>query len=79
MPRVLIVEDDRNIGNLVRSYLERDGYRVAWVRSGEDGAGASWTGMRPDLVVLDIMLPGMDGLDVLRRVCARLRRCRSSC
>ena len=34
---ILIVEDDRNIGDLVRTYLERDGYRVVWVRSGEDG------------------------------------------
>ena len=34
---ILIVEDDRNIGNLVRTYLERDGYGVVWVRSGEDG------------------------------------------
>ena len=34
---ILIVEDDHNIGNLVRTYLERDGYTVVWVRSGEEG------------------------------------------
>jgi DNA-binding response OmpR family regulator len=64
---VLIVEDDRNIGNLVRQYLERDGYRVAWVRSGEDGL-AELARLRPDLVVLDVGLPGIDGFEVCRRV-----------
>src|SRR5450756_218636 len=38
---VLIVEDDHNIGNLVRTYLERDGYGVVWVRSGEEGLALS--------------------------------------
>jgi DNA-binding response OmpR family regulator len=64
---ILIVEDDRNIGNLVRQYLERDGYRVAWVRSGEDGL-AELERRRPDLVVLDVGLPGIDGFEVCRRV-----------
>jgi DNA-binding response OmpR family regulator len=64
---VLIVEDDRNIGNLVRQYLERDGYRVAWVRSGEDGL-AELVRQRPDLVVLDVGLPGIDGFEVCRRI-----------
>ena len=50
---ILIVEDDRNIGNLVRTYLERDGYRVVWVRSGEDGL-AELERQRPGLVVLDV-------------------------
>jgi DNA-binding response OmpR family regulator len=64
---ILIVEDDRNIGHLVRQYLERDGYRVTWVRSGEDGL-ADLDGQRPDLVVLDVGLPGSDGLEVCRRI-----------
>ena len=64
---ILIVEDDRNIGNLVRQYLERDGYRVAWVRSGEDGLD-ELERQRPDLVVLDVGLPGIDGFEVCRRV-----------
>jgi two-component system, OmpR family, response regulator len=64
---ILIVEDDRNIGNLVRQYLERDGYRVAWVRSGEDGL-AELERQRPDLVVLDVGLPGIDGFEVCRRI-----------
>lgn len=64
---ILIVEDDRNIGNLVRQYLERDGYRVWLVRSGEEGL-AELERQRPDLVVLDVGLPGIDGFEVCRRV-----------
>ena len=67
---ILIVEDDRNIGHLVRQYLERDGYRVTWVRSGEDGL-AALDRQRPDLVVLDVGLPGIDGFEVCRRIRAR--------
>ena len=64
---ILIVEDDRNIGDLVRRYLERDGYRVTWVRNGEDGL-AEIDRLRPDLVVLDVGLPGIDGFEVCRRI-----------
>jgi DNA-binding response OmpR family regulator len=67
---ILIVEDDRNIGNLVRTYLERDGYRVVWVRSGEEGL-AELERQRPGLVVLDVGLPGIDGFEVCRRIRAR--------
>jgi DNA-binding response OmpR family regulator len=67
---ILIVEDDRNIGNLVRTYLERDGYRVVWVRSGEDGL-VELERQRPGLVVLDVGLPGIDGFEVCRRIRAR--------
>ncbi len=64
---ILIVEDDRNIGYLVKTYLERDGYRVVWVRSGEDGL-AEMERQHPGLVVLDVGLPGIDGFEVCRRV-----------
>jgi two-component system, OmpR family, response regulator len=64
---ILIIEDDRNIGDLVRRYLERDGYRVAWVRSGEDGL-VELARQAPDLVVLDVGLPGIDGFEVCRRI-----------
>ena len=65
--RILIVEDDRNIGHLVQTYLERDGYRVVWVRSGEDGL-VEVERQRPGLVVLDVGLPGIDGFEVCRRI-----------
>ena len=67
---ILIVEDDRNIGNLVRTYLERDGYSVLWVRSGEE-ALAELDRHPLSLVVLDVGLPGIDGFEVCRRIRAR--------
>jgi DNA-binding response OmpR family regulator len=67
---VLIVEDDHNIGCLVRTYLERDGYGVVWVRSGEE-ALAELERHPLSLVVLDVGLPGIDGFEVCRRVRAR--------
>ncbi len=54
---VLIVEDEFNIGKLVRTYLERDGYEVVWVRSGEDGL-VELERHDIDLIVLDVGLPG---------------------
>jgi DNA-binding response OmpR family regulator len=64
---ILIIEDDRNIGHLVQTYLERDGYRVVWVRNGEDGL-AELERQHPGLVVLDVGLPGIDGFEVCRRI-----------
>jgi two-component system, OmpR family, response regulator len=69
-PTVLLVEDEGSIGQLLRAYLERDGYRVVWVRSGEEAlAELDRHGIR--MVVLDIGLPGMDGFEVCRRIRAR--------
>ena len=61
-PQLLLVEDEESIGSLVRAYLEQSGYRVAWVRSGEDALQSLET-VRPRLVILDIGLPGADGFD----------------
>jgi DNA-binding response OmpR family regulator len=67
---ILVVEDDRNIGDLVRIYLERDGYRVLWVRSGEQ-ALAEVDRHTLSLIVLDVGLPGIDGFEVCRQIRAR--------
>jgi two-component system response regulator ResD len=67
---VLVVEDEPSIGQLLRSYLQRDGYRVLWVRSGED-ALVALDRQEVRIVLLDIGLPGMDGFEVCRRVRAR--------
>jgi DNA-binding response OmpR family regulator len=67
---LLLVEDEPSIGALVRAYLEQTGYRVVWVRSGEDGL-AELRRRSVRLVVLDIGLPGMDGFDVCRTIRAR--------
>jgi DNA-binding response OmpR family regulator len=64
---IMVVEDEPNIGALVRTYLERAGYTVLWVRTGEDAL----TELRRHpikLVVLDIGLPGIDGFEVCRRI-----------
>ncbi|HEY2771715.1 MAG TPA: response regulator transcription factor [Solirubrobacteraceae bacterium] len=64
---IMVVEDDANIGALVRTYLERDGYRALWVRSGE--AALTELARHPvRLVVLDIGLPGIDGFEVCKRI-----------
>jgi len=63
--RVLVVDDEPTVRDVVARYLERDGYVVCEVGDGDEVAAAVET-FRPDLVVLDVMLPGRSGLDVLR-------------
>jgi len=66
-PRILLVEDDREMAGMLSEYLGRDRLDVTACHSGEDGIDA-FAGQPFDLLVLDIMLPGMSGLDVLRRI-----------
>src|SRR5471032_188041 len=67
---VLLVEDEPSVGELVRTYLIRNGYSVIWVRSGED-ALVELDRQPIRIVLLDIGLPGMDGFDVCREMRAR--------
>jgi DNA-binding response OmpR family regulator len=67
MQRILVVEDEMQIARTLRDYLEVAGFEVTTVGDGES-ALASARGRRPDLVVLDLGLPGMDGLDVAREL-----------
>ena len=64
---ILIVEDDEDIRELVSYHLLKEGYQVASVISGEEALTAAET-QTPDLVLLDVMLPGMDGLTVCQRL-----------
>lgn len=64
---VLVVEDDSNIAELLRLYLEKEGYRVLTAADGLKGVELFRTG-DPDLVLLDIMLPGLDGWGVCRTI-----------
>jgi two-component system, OmpR family, alkaline phosphatase synthesis response regulator PhoP len=64
---VLVVDDEPNIVQLARLYLEREGYRVAAVGNG-NAALDTVARLRPALIVLDIMLPELDGLEVCRRL-----------
>jgi two-component system, OmpR family, alkaline phosphatase synthesis response regulator PhoP len=65
--RILVVDDERPILDLVRGYLEREGFTVS---TAEDGPAAieRVRTERPDVVVLDVMLPGLDGFEVLRQM-----------
>jgi DNA-binding response OmpR family regulator len=65
--RVLVVDDDPTVSDVVRRYLEQAGCEVRLAADGVDGLAAI-AAERPDLVVLDLMMPGIDGLEVCRRV-----------
>jgi DNA-binding response OmpR family regulator len=65
--RVLVVDDDATVAEVVTRYLERDGFTVESVSNGESALTRAALAL-PDLVVLDLMLPGLDGLDVCRRL-----------
>jgi len=67
---VLVVEDDEDIQELIRYNLAQAGYRVMVAGTGEEGVKAA-RAKTPDLVLLDIMLPGMDGLEVCRILSAQ--------
>jgi two-component system phosphate regulon response regulator PhoB len=64
---VLVVDDEKEILKLVKYNLEKEGYSVVGVTSGEDALAATRIKM-PDVLVLDLMLPGVDGLEVCRRL-----------
>lgn len=64
---VLIVEDDRNIADLLRLYLEKEGYEVVIALDGLKGV-EKFREVHPSLVLLDVMLPGMDGWGVCRTI-----------
>jgi two-component system response regulator MprA len=66
-PRILVVDDDPKIRTVVRRGLAYEGYRVVEAASGEEGLEKAREHL-PDLIVLDIMLPGIDGLEVTRRL-----------
>ncbi len=67
MTKILIVDDEPSITNLVTAYLKPEGYQVYTAADGPSGLKAA-RAFRPDLVILDVMLPGMDGLELLTRL-----------
>ncbi|WP_341925006.1 response regulator transcription factor [Nocardioides psychrotolerans] len=69
-PSILVIEDDQRIGASLERALGGSGYRARWERSGEEGLRACQADP-PDLVLLDLGLPDMDGLDVCREIHAR--------
>ena len=65
--RVLVVDDEKKIRDLVTAYLRADGFEVAEAEDGPE-ALAKIKRAEPDLVILDVMMPGMDGIEVLREI-----------
>jgi two-component system, OmpR family, response regulator len=70
MKTILIVEDDRDIRTLLADFLAREGFSVVAAEDGE-AAERALARLRPDLIILDLMLPGEDGLSICRRLRAR--------
>lgn len=71
--RILIVEDEKKAASFIRRALQTEGFAVDAVHNGEDGLAVAMT-TAYDVIVLDIMLPGRDGLSVLRELRSRLNR-----
>ena len=67
MAKILIIEDEQELIRILRSYLEKAGFQVLSEDLGDRGL-ESWEKNKPDLVILDLNLPGMDGLDVAREI-----------
>jgi two-component system alkaline phosphatase synthesis response regulator PhoP len=67
MSTILIIEDEPELVKVLRSYLEQAGFHVLTAYRGDSGL-STWEHKRPDLVLLDLNLPGMDGLDVAREI-----------
>jgi len=66
-PKILVIDDEQSILNLVTAYLKPEGYEVYTASDGQSGLHAA-RAYKPDLVVLDIMLPGLDGIEMLTRL-----------
>ena len=67
LEKILIVDDDVNICELLRIYLEKEGYTVILAHDGEKGI-EKFNATKPDIILLDIMLPVMDGWQVCREI-----------
>lgn len=67
MKKILVVDDEENIRELYRDELTEEGYRIDLAENGLE-ALSKLESFRPDLVTLDVMMPGMDGIEVLRRI-----------
>ena len=65
--KILIIEDDQDTSSLVKAYLQKDGFKVLSSADGFEGLRVSKSA-QPDLIVLDLMLPGLDGIEICRNI-----------
>jgi DNA-binding response OmpR family regulator len=72
MNHVLLIDDDVELVGMFSEYLEQEGFRVSCVHNGEDGARAALSGEHA-IAILDVMMPGMNGIEALRRIRAGSR------
>ena len=70
MPKILVVDDEPHIIELAKLYLEREGYQVEGVGNGQDSL-SKLNSFNPDLIILDLMLPDIDGFEVCRQIRAK--------
>jgi DNA-binding response OmpR family regulator len=70
MAKILIIDDEANITELAKLYLAREGFTIESAKTGRDGL-SKFTAYNPDLIILDIMLPDIDGLEVCRQIRAK--------
>ena len=70
MAKILIIDDEVHIIELAKLYLQRDGFQVEAATRGQDGL-TMLTAINPDLIILDIMLPDIDGFEVCRQIRAK--------
>ena len=66
--RMLVVDDEVDIANMLAEYFRMEGYDVACANSGAEALAAASAGTEPDIMLLDVNMPGMDGFEVCRRV-----------
>ncbi len=64
---ILLIEDEKNIFELLKYNLQKEGFKIFWAPDGKEGLEL-FSREKPDLVLLDLMLPGLDGLEVCRRL-----------
>ena len=70
MAKILIIDDEVNIIELAKLYLQRDGFQVESATKGQQGL-TMFASVNPDLIILDIMLPDIDGFEVCRQIRAK--------
>ncbi|RMF91318.1 MAG: response regulator [Methanobacteriota archaeon] len=68
MKRIMVVDDEEDIRAIVSKMLEKEGYEVTAVESGQKCLDLLKAGERPDLILLDVMMPGMDGWETCRAI-----------